>query len=1578
MSGYSMIDLLLEHGDIQEAHDLLFQENVEGRNAYYEQKTHIDDLYIYQRDIGKVWRIAEQEVQVRLASGANAGVPLGILCRYPLIIASLNDWLRSIDPVLVIELVEAGVKPPMWGKFTADLAEDPTDKFEILGALWGHFPEDVQGEVLKEIEHAFPALSASDELIHVIETFPPKLLLNLVDRIRSISIPEDWRGNRARALAALLPHLPKNKRADILQECLDSARAIPNSLGHSVSLAMALPFISPKKRNEILEECIGCLSAGALGSDLSFLIRGEGNFLQRLAEYVNPEMFEVLLTLEKDEYMRDHYRDNLYSAICSYLAERNLFLRLWVYFSAIKNDDVRTTTLVHMLPLPVKWLSLLLIPPQTLSNLTVKQVLGAVRKRITARSEYKESQLYSILLRRVRDVEKASDVVSALIDLLPYLTISEQEEVLGEIRTLIGQEDRANKIGFLIHLSHRVPPSQRATFLEEALSLVKKEDDAALLVLDLVCAVLLRKTASLRDHPEKLLMNHLNEGKYCPFVLIDQLPRDWLAMNWEIIQASSRPDPFLRGKCLSRMIELGEIETARNYIISLLPELVTSDLVPFLCSLPPSAINEDVLPHLIEKIVSIQDIREASEICRVFDMDCVTDQLSESSVDALVAWSKALSGGEEMSAGVASSTLSDLMSRLLPCYARLGRIEEAYQIVQTLDNYSDKARSLAGIAQHVGGSLREKYVREINEYLAMEKDPNNMPEYFKLFTQAFGAMRGSVSSSAIEMTPDAKTLALMAKLLPMEERIQYWEEVALEHEFQRAEVLIPLVPEMPMSVVQRTLNVLANEKTYGSKIPQAALLTTLIRRLKELVAQKRFEMLSSYLLDCSRQGREKLVLDLSAWATLISDLGGTEALVLLQQAAHSVYRWWDQRETRGSESGGTAAQESEVTQEQATQLREDSASIEQVEPDIVEDSSELVPEAILTFVKRAKDGPVSEKVMNDALHTLASLSKMPDGEQKNRSMLALQVYQDAHAAFNWFSDHLYGYRLGLYGYSLRSSVRELMFRRLPELLEKSGFESRSASRIAACRGIRRWLEGYLLAMLFMELKRRGRLYEINDDLLGLFLFYDSDLVQEEFILADAAGQFYVGRTAAEAINLFLHPADSKEVTKERKEQIQRKILEIIIDALERNLLETEELPLIGDFVLKKMEGITSEPELFLFFSVLERKWKIFHDVENFEPVETKEHWMTVGMERYHAGSYDEALNAFEQAIHLDPDYAFAYQMKGGALVELKRYEEALAAYEEVLRFDPANATAFYNKALILYRLQLFEEAIPAFDNSILYNPNYALVYVNKSAALLALRRNDEVLAACDQAIRLDPNIAEVYNNKGAALKDLGLYTEAIAAFEQAIRINPNSVIAYYNKGLTLEDLQRYSEAIAAFDSAIVHDPKYAQAYFSKSRALLQLQRYDDALENLEQLIDLDPTDPSRYYYKGLVLVELKRYEEALAAYERVIHLNPDDALTYNNIGDALLQLGRYEEALTACDQAIRLDPDLAIAYHTQGETLLALQRYNEALIACEQAICLDPTNDCLYDDRGAALEHLGRPKEAQQAYIKAEQLRGSQ
>lgn len=91
-------------------------------------------------------------------------------------------------------------------------------------------------------------------------------------------------------------------------------------------------------------------------------------------------------------------------------------------------------------------------------------------------------------------------------------------------------------------------------------------------------------------------------------------------------------------------------------------------------------------------------------------------------------------------------------------------------------------------------------------------------------------------------------------------------------------------------------------------------------------------------------------------------------------------------------------------------------------------------------------------------------------------------------------------------------------------------------------------------------------------------------------------------------------------------------------------------------------------------------------------LKTKKEWLKEGTALLRLNRNEEALAAYEQAIHLDPNYAHAYIGKGDVLSFIRRFEEALAAYDQAIRLDPHNGRFYARKGSLLSRMGRYEES----------------------------------------------------------------------------------------------------------------------------------------------------------------------------------------------------------------------------------------------------------------------------------------------
>jgi tetratricopeptide (TPR) repeat protein len=226
---------------------------------------------------------------------------------------------------------------------------------------------------------------------------------------------------------------------------------------------------------------------------------------------------------------------------------------------------------------------------------------------------------------------------------------------------------------------------------------------------------------------------------------------------------------------------------------------------------------------------------------------------------------------------------------------------------------------------------------------------------------------------------------------------------------------------------------------------------------------------------------------------------------------------------------------------------------------------------------------------------------------------------------------------------------------------------------------------------------------------------------------------------------------------------------------------------------------------------------------------------------YELEHHREGLDAYEEALRLDPNNVEAHIGKGNALYYLKNYTLASGTYHQAILIDPGNVEIYNFRGQSLYSAGYYEQAFEVFKQALHVDPKNVMAYNGIASTLSALERFAEAIDISDQAIYLDPSNALAYNNKGVALRNLKRYEKALAVFQEAIRIAPDYVALYINQGNTLNDLNRYNEAFASYDQAIRLDPSNAHGYNGKGNALYKLHRYEEALVAYDQAILMDPT-----------------------------------------------------------------------------------------------------------------------------------------
>ncbi len=220
---------------------------------------------------------------------------------------------------------------------------------------------------------------------------------------------------------------------------------------------------------------------------------------------------------------------------------------------------------------------------------------------------------------------------------------------------------------------------------------------------------------------------------------------------------------------------------------------------------------------------------------------------------------------------------------------------------------------------------------------------------------------------------------------------------------------------------------------------------------------------------------------------------------------------------------------------------------------------------------------------------------------------------------------------------------------------------------------------------------------------------------------------------------------------------------------------------------------------------------------------------------------------------VEDDSADSWREKGHGLFSNGSMEEALQAYDEALKIDPENATFWLDKSLIhdILARRSRLKAVALFDEDLAENPEDARSWWGRGVALFGLERPEEAEESWERALEI---------------------------YDETLESDPEDAEAWFEKAEVLISLGRNGEAIEAYDRAIEQNStRSAEAAMAKANLLVEMGLYDESLEAFDEAQELIPPDDDQamgrlWGTKAGVLRQMNLTEEAEAAVAKAAEL----------------------------------------------------------------------------------------------------------
>ncbi len=204
----------------------------------------------------------------------------------------------------------------------------------------------------------------------------------------------------------------------------------------------------------------------------------------------------------------------------------------------------------------------------------------------------------------------------------------------------------------------------------------------------------------------------------------------------------------------------------------------------------------------------------------------------------------------------------------------------------------------------------------------------------------------------------------------------------------------------------------------------------------------------------------------------------------------------------------------------------------------------------------------------------------------------------------------------------------------------------------------------------------------------------------------------------------------------------------------------------------------------------------------------------IGIKAFQEKRYEDAAQAFNDAIEQNPNDAVGYVNFGNLLATLNDVERAERFFQKAITVDEKAATAYYGLANLYYNAERFIEAAKLYQKSIEHGIEGADAYFMLAKSFEREGNHSLALPYMQRAAELAPDDLEIRLSYGILLCTLEMFEHAKPELEYVIEHDLNNADAHYNLGvLYAVSTDKINDAKYHLKQAYTITPEFDQARY---------------------------------------------------------------------------------------------------------------------------------------------------------------------
>jgi len=357
-----------------------------------------------------------------------------------------------------------------------------------------------------------------------------------------------------------------------------------------------------------------------------------------------------------------------------------------------------------------------------------------------------------------------------------------------------------------------------------------------------------------------------------------------------------------------------------------------------------------------------------------------------------------------------------------------------------------------------------------------------------------------------------------------------------------------------------------------------------------------------------------------------------------------------------------------------------------------------------------------------------------------------------------------------------------------------------------------------------------------------------------------------------------------------------------------------------------------------------------------------------GQDAHAKGNYQKAIELYEAAIKLKPEFPEAEFQRAMALLFTNHRAQAIAGFNRSVELRPDWAMAYAKfGSQLAFPGDSDREAEPILRKAVELDRQNLEAIV--ALAVLRQRAKDltEAVRLMRDATSLKEATSQTWRRRAYIEYASGDVKSAVTSITRALEFEPQLKSFHYDRARFLLELNDRAGALADFLLGLPYQASDASFVIDIAQLYARAGRSDESLRLLDALSETDRKRPEVIALRADIAGDAGSSVDERAALEQLLAKDPNNVTLLDRLGSAYRRIDPAK-SVSYYARALQLDPKNAKYATGYAAALIQLRHFDDAESVLRKVLTVEPNNYTAHANLALALYELKRFAEAVPEY----------